>query len=262
MTSGGPRPLPLAAAKPSLGGAASGPLAPSPLAGWPPGTLATPPLSGCVLPDAGPGVRALPGGPASGPPPPGCLGFPAVPAQQWRPCSYRAPVRPGGGPLAVGRVLLPTPRTPQGSPGHGPGAPERPHAARRRRLRLSTAGIELGGSGSVVRAAVPSAPESRSRLFSVEKTGNFARLRQAEQATSRLTGRRHPLSRRKWKQLPISRAGGVPQLVCYGQQERPISSTASSCTTQYRRLIPSAFADKKPDPSNFYRSDVPGLRGF
>lgn len=40
-------------------------------------------------------------------------------------------------------------------------------------------------------------------LFSVEKTGSFARLRQAEQATSRLTGRRHPLSRRKWKQLPI-----------------------------------------------------------
>ena len=159
--------------------------------------------SGCVLPDAGPGVRALPGGPAPGPPPPGCLRFPAVPAQQWRPCSYRDPVRPGGGPLAVGRVLLPTPRTPQGSPGHGPGAPERPHAARRRRLRLSTACIELGGSGSVVRAAVPSAPESRSRLFSVEKTGNFARLRQAEQATSRLTGRRHPLSRRKWKQLPI-----------------------------------------------------------
>ena len=95
MTSEGPRPLPLAAAKPSLDEAASGPLAPSPLAGRPPGTLATPSLSGCVLPDAGPGVRALPGGPAPGPPPPGCLGFPAVPTSG------------NGGPAPTGTLHAP-----------------------------------------------------------------------------------------------------------------------------------------------------------
>ena len=189
MTSGGPRPLPLAAAKPSLGEAASGPLAPSPLAGWPPGTLATPPP-----------LRLRPAGRwARGPGParrsrfrPSATRLPGVPGRpdllQWRPCSYRDPARPG-------------------SP---PGGPERPCTAHRRRLRLSTAasskqasGAACRGSGRVARAAVPSARQARSRLFSVEKTGNFARLRQAAQDTPRLTGRRHPLSRRKWKQLPI-----------------------------------------------------------
>ena len=169
--------------------------------------------SGCVLPDAGPGVRALPSGPALGPPPPGDLGFPALrrsPAgasgrpdlRQWRPCSYRDPARPGGGPLAGGSASFSEPCVPQ----QPPGATERPPTAHRRRLRLQTAasskqasGAACRGSGRVARAAVPSARESRSRLFSVEKTGNFARLRQAEQATPRLTGRRHPLRRSKWE---------------------------------------------------------------
>ena len=208
--------------------------------------------SGCVLPDAGPGVRALPGGPASGPPPPGCLGFPAVPTSGVEALLLPGPCTPRRKPACRQPAAPPEPCMPW----QPPGGPERPCTARRRRLRLSTAasskqasGAACRGSGRVARAAVPSARQARSRLFSVEKTGNFARLRQAAQDTPRLTGRRHPLSRRKWKQLPISRAGGVPQLVCYGQQERPISSTASSCTTRYRRLIPSACADKKPDPS-------------
>ena len=207
MTSGGPRPLPLAAAKPSLGEAASGPLAPSPLAGWPPGTLATPPP--LRLRPAGRWARGP--GPArrsrfrpSATRPAGVPGRPDL--RQWRPCSYRDPARPGGGPLAGGSASFSEPCLPR----QPPRAPERPCTARRRRLRLSTAasskqasGAACRGSGRVARAAVPSARESRSRLFSVEKTGNFARLRQAAQDTPRLTGRRHPLSRRKWKQLPI-----------------------------------------------------------
>ena len=222
---------------------------------WPGG------LRGPLLPHLSQAAACWPLGPGPGPARrtssrPSAARLPGVPGRpdlrQWRPCSYRNPVRPGGGPLARRSASCPEPCVPR----QPPGAPERPCTARRRRLRLSTAasskqasGAACRGSGRVARAAVPSAPESRSRLFSVEKTGNFARLRQAAPDTPRLTGRRHPLSRRKWKQLPISRAGGVPQLVCYGQQERPISSTASSCTTRYRRLIPSACADKKPDPS-------------
>ena len=202
MTSGGPRPLPLAAAKPSLDEAASGPLAPSPLAGRPPGTLATPSLSGCVLPDAGPGVRALPGGPAPGPPPPGLPG-----SRPSRPPAVEALLLPGPGtprrkPACCQPAAPPEPCTPW----QPPGGPERPCTAHRRRLRLSTAasskqasGAACRGSGRVARAAVPSAREPRSRLFSVEKTGNFARLRQAEQDTSRLTDRRHPLRRSKWE---------------------------------------------------------------
>ena len=202
MTSGGPRPLPLAAAKPSLDEAASGPLAPSPLAGRPPGTLATPSLSGCVLPDAGPGVRALPGGPASGPPPPGSLGFPAVPTSGVEALLLPGPCTPRRKPACCQSAAPPEPCTPW----QPPGGPERPCTAHRRRLRLQTAassrqasGAACRGSGRVARAAVPSAREPRSRLFSVEKTGNFARLRQAEQDTSRLTDRRHPLRRSKWE---------------------------------------------------------------
>ena len=202
MTSGGPRPLPLAAAKPSLDEAASGPLAPSPLAGRPPGTLATPSLSGCVLPDAGPGVRALPGGPAPGPPPPGLPG-----SRPSRPPAVKAlllpgPCTPRRKPACCQSAAPPEPCTPW----QPPGGPERPCTAHRRRLRLQTAassrqasGAACRGSGRVARAAVPSAREPRSRLFSVEKTGNFARLRQAEPDTSRLTGRRHPLRRSKWE---------------------------------------------------------------
>ena len=202
MTSGGPRPLPLAAAKPSLDEAASGPLAPSPLAGRPPGTLATPSLSGCVLPDAGPGVRALPGGPAPGPPPPGLPG-----SRPSRPPAVKAlllpgPCTPRRKPACCQSAAPPEPCTPW----QPPGGPERPCTAHRRRLRLQTAassrqasGAACRGSGRVARAAVPSAREPRSRLFSVEKTGNFARLRQAEQDTSRLTDRRHPLRRSKWE---------------------------------------------------------------
>ena len=196
MTSGGPRSLPLAAAKPSLGEAASGPLAPSPLAGRPPGTLATPPP--LRLRPAGRWARGP--GPArrsrfrpSATRPAGVPGRPDL--RQWRPCSYRNPVRPGGGPLARRSASFSEPCVPR----QPPRVPERPCTARRQRLRLLMAGIELGGSGSVARAAVPPAPESRSRLFSVEKTGNFARLRQAEQDTSRLTDRRHPLRRSKWE---------------------------------------------------------------
>lgn len=173
MTSGGPRPLPLAAAKPSLGGAASGPLAPSPLAGWPPGTLATPPLSGCVLPDAGPGVRALPGGPASGPPPPGCLGFPAVPTSGVEALLLPGPCTPRRKPACRQPAAPPEPCMPW----QPPGGPERPCTARRRRLRLSTAasskqasGAACRGSGHVAWAAVPSARQAPSRFFSVEKT--------------------------------------------------------------------------------------------
>ena len=202
MTSEGPRPLPLAAAKPSLDEAASGPLAPSHLAGRPPGTLATPSLSGCVLPDAGPGVRALPGGPAPGPPPPGLPG-----SRPSRPPAVKAlllpgPCTPRRKPACCQPAAPPEPCTPW----QPPGGPERPCTARRRRLRLSTAasskqasGAACRGSGRVARAAVPSARQARSRLFSVEKTGNFARLRQAEQDTSRLTDRRHPLRRSKWE---------------------------------------------------------------
>ena len=144
MTSGGPRPLPLAAAKPSLDEAASGPLAPSPLAGRPPGTLATPSLSGCVLPDAGPGVRALPGGPAPGPPPPGLPGS-----------------RPSR-PPAVKALLLPGPCTPQRRPAcrrisfffralHALAAPRRPGAAPcgpQAALEAFDGGIEQAGQRS------------------------------------------------------------------------------------------------------------------
>ena len=91
---------------------------------------------------------------------------------------------------------------------------------------------------------------SRPRLFSVEKTGNFARLRQASKLLRASRADGTPCHAENGRNCQFSRAGGVPQLVCYGQQERPISSTASSCTTRYWRLIPSAFADKKPDLAN------------
>lgn len=161
-------------------------------------------------------------------------------------------------------LLLPGPCTPRRRPARcqpaappepcvprqPPRVPERPCTARRQRLRLLMAGIELGGSGSVARAAVPPAPESRSRLFSVEKTGNFARLRQASKLLRASRADGTPCHAENGRNCQFSRAGGVPKLVCFGQQERPISSTASSCTTQYRRLIPSAFANKKPDLAN------------
>lgn len=169
---------------------------------WPGG------LRGPLLPHLSQAAACWPLGPGPGPARrtssrPSAARLPGVPGRpdlrQWRPCSYRNPVRPGGGPLARRSASCPEPCVPR----QPPGAPERPPAARRRRLRLLTAGIEQRGSERALRAAVPSARQALSRFSSVEKTGNFASLRQAEQATPRLTGRRHPLSRRKWKQLPI-----------------------------------------------------------
>ena len=213
MTSGGPRPLPLAAAKPSLDEAASGPLAPSPLAGWPPGTLATPPplrLRPAGRRARGPGPAQRSRSRTSATRRPGVSGPPPLTRRGFRPSR----------PPAVKALLLPGPCTPRRKPAccqsaappepctpwQPPGGPERPCTAHRRRLRLQTAassrqasGAACRGSGRVARAAVPSAREPRSRLFSVEKTGNFARLRQAEPDTSRLTGRRHPLRRSKWE---------------------------------------------------------------
>ena len=172
-------------------------------------------LRGPLLPHLSQAASCRTLGPGSGP-------CPAVPLPALRhPAAWGS--RPSR-PPAVEALLLPGPCTPRKRPAccqpaappepctpwQPPGGPERPCTARRRRLRLSTAasskqasGAACRGSGRVAWAAVPSARESRSRLFSVEKTGNFARLRQAAPDTPRLTGRRHPLSRRKWKQLPI-----------------------------------------------------------
>ena len=146
---------------------------------------------------------------------PGVPGCPDL--RQWRPCSYRDPARPGGGPLAGGSASFSEPCLPR----QPPRAPERPCTARRRRLRLSTAasskqasGAACRGSGRVARAAVPSAREPRSRLFSVEKTGNFARLRQAS------------------KLLRASRADGTP---CHAEN-------GSNCQFRVQEVYHSLFA--------------------
>lgn len=80
---------------------------------------------------------------------PSATRLPGVPGRpdlrQWRPCSYRDPARPGGGPLAGGSASFSEPCVPR----QPPGATERPPAAHRRRLRLSTAasGKQASGSG-------------------------------------------------------------------------------------------------------------------
>ena len=135
------------------------------------------------------------------------------------------PKRPGGCPAGVRRLLS-------------------GWAAVPRAIGTETRGTRL-------RAAVPSAREATLRAFLRRKDlllfQGRVPLRNPDFA-SRADGT--PCHAENGRNCQFSRAGGVPKLVCFGQQERPISSTASSCTTQYRRLIPSAFADKKPDLAN------------
>ena len=100
--------------------------------------------SGCVLPDAGPGVRSLPGGPALGPPPPGYLGFPAVPTSgSGGPAPTGTLHAPEEARLPAGQLLFPSPAYPAASKRPG-AAPCGPQAA----LEAFDGGIEQAGQRS------------------------------------------------------------------------------------------------------------------